>query len=224
MNLFLVSLFICVNLAQPSQAFFFFDYDNVLDQIKSEAKLVNTFVAVASEMSRLELFNQSDYYRRTLASNFTTELGERYNYGGCACQMVSCFCCAKLEIAARDTVCSSFTFNVTSLQMKVKFDLEPTFNETFTEVFDARMPANSCHEIINNQTFCNNFYGMAVSHDANMVNGCLEVSVRDSNSTTLANMRVGCFSMFYAVSFLNSVFNLKKKFRDFLNKLFFFKL
>jgi len=82
--------------------------------------------------------------------------------------------------------------------MKVKFDLEPTFNETFTEVFDARMPANSCHEIINNQTFCNNFYGMAVSHDANMVNGCLEVSVRDSNSTTFANMRVGCFSMFYA--------------------------
>lgn len=196
-QILLVSL-IAVSLAPTNQAFFTFDLTDVFTRIKSDIKTINNIVASEAALSRVELFNATNYYKTNLASNFTTSHGERYNYGGCACEMVSCLCCAKFEIAARDTVCSSLAFNVSNGMMEADLEMSPIFNETFAETFSARMPKTQCYEIINNQTFCSTFYNFVVSHDNTEVNGCLEVSVKDENSSTLANMRVGCFGMLYA--------------------------
>lgn len=200
MNKILLVSLIVASLASAGQAFFTFDLTDVFTSIQSDIKTINNLLAKEAALDRVELFNATNYYKKNLASNFTTGQGGRYNYGGCACQMVSCLCCAKFEIAARDTVCSSLAFNVTSGMIDANWEMSPIFNETFSETFNARMPETNCYGIINNQTFCSTFYGFVVSHDNSMVNGCLEVSVKDSNSSTLATMRVGCFDMLYAVS------------------------
>lgn len=180
------------------EAFFIFDLTDVLTSFQSEIKQLNKIVAEEAAIARVELFNSTNYYKTNLASNFTTGLGERYNYGGCACQMISCQCCAKFEIAYGDNVCSSLTFNVTSGMMDVDWELSPIFNETFAETFSVRMPKTNCYEIINNQTLCTTFYDFVVADDNSMVNGCMEISVKNSNSSTLANMKIGCFNMVYA--------------------------
>ena len=197
-------LFLAILLAQTDSK------SNFFNLYKSHARLATKLLKAESEYASEVLFNNTLQHSEILASvsNFD---GITYRYGGCTCQMQACLCCAALqvnEVFENDKACYQLKYNQSNNILYTDVSINKTLNETVTHEFKPYLTSidENCFELSANHTVCSKFYNMLLSFDRTAFEGCVEMAVKESESV-LAKLKVGCFSMLNAVSFISYLFS-----------------